>query len=123
MDRMRLFLDEIKHQGVAQGNFLGLLNVLIGRRIRKTGGPDLTTGLTWRELAALLKKVRWDKEAVRELGLEPASLPPRDRQRYWYTAIVQARVDSPAAFEAGDRLAQQLSQLGYEVGPGPGGGK
>ena len=29
---------------------------------------------TWRELAALLKKVRWDKEAVERLGLEPLRL-------------------------------------------------
>ena len=62
-----------------------------------------------------LKKVRWDKEAVRELGIEPAELPPRDRERYWYTAIARARVDSAEAIAAGDRLVQALAGTGYVV--------
>ena len=64
--------------------------------------------------------MRWDKEAVRELGLDPADLPPRDRQRFWYTAVAHAKVDSPAAVAAGDRLAEQLRPLGYAISPPPG---
>jgi hypothetical protein len=120
MDPVRRFLEEIKGQSLARGNFLGLLNVLIGRRIQKRDGTLVDNGIHWRELAALLKKVRWDKEAIHELQLDPTRLPPRDRQRYWYAAIVQARVDSLEAFRAGERMAQQLRTLGYEVGAAPG---
>ena len=34
MDVLREFLNDLKRQGYVQGNFLGLLNVLIGRQIR-----------------------------------------------------------------------------------------
>lgn len=119
MDRLSQFLNQVKQQGHAQGEFLGLLHVLIGRRIQLADGTPVCDGLTWRAAAAVLKKVRWDKEAVRELGLDPANLPPRDRQRYWYVAIAQAHVDSPAACQAGDRLAQRVGKAGYVVGPAP----
>jgi hypothetical protein len=112
---MREFLDDLKQHGHAQGNFLGLLNVLIGHRIEKADGTVLSVGLTWRQTADWLKKVRWDKDAVRELGLEPAALPPRDRERFWYSAIARAHVDSPEATTAGDRLATALKTAGYVV--------
>jgi hypothetical protein len=112
---MREFLDDLKQHGHAQGNFLGLLNVLIGHRIEKADGTVLSVGLTWRQTADWLKKVRWDKDAVRELGLDPAALPPRDRERFWYSAIARAHVDSPEASTAGDRLANALKTAGYVV--------
>ena len=112
---MREFLDDLKQHGHAQGNFLGLLNVLIGRRIEKADGTILSVGLTWRQTADWLKKVRWEKDAVRELGLDPAALPPRDRERFWYSAIARARVDSPEATAAGDRLATAIKSAGYVV--------
>jgi len=118
MDRLREFLDVIREQGHATGNFLGLLHVLIGRRIATTEGEEVSKGLSWRDVSSLLKKVRWDREAVRELGLDPDSLSPRDRQRYWYQAIAQAGVDSPAAVTAGDRLAQAVASA-YDIGPAP----
>jgi hypothetical protein len=120
MDRVRQLLDDVKQGGLAPGNFLGLLNVLIGRRITLADGTPVSAGLTYREAAALLKRARWEREAVSDLGLDPAALPPRDRERYWYQAIVLARVDSPEATAAGDRLAQQLHAAGYVVGPAPG---
>src|SRR4051812_1639728 len=89
MDRLRGFLDIVREQGHAAGNFLGLLHVLIGRRITLADGTEVSRGLSWRDVSAWLKKVRWDREAVRELGLEPDDLSPRDRQRYWYQAIAQ----------------------------------
>jgi hypothetical protein len=119
MDRLREFLDTVKQHGSAGGNFLGLLHLLIGRRITLADGTPVCPGLSWREAAALLKRVRWDREAVRELGLEPAALPPRDRLRYWYTAIALARVDSAEAAAAGDRLAAALGAAGYRVSPAP----
>jgi hypothetical protein len=120
MDRVRQLLDDVKTRGLAQGNFLGLLNVLIGRRIALADGTPVSAGLTYRELAAQLKRVRWEREAAAELGVAPSSLPPRDRERYWYQAIALARVDSPPATAAGDRLAEHLRAAGYEVGPAPG---
>jgi hypothetical protein len=119
MDRLREFLTMLKEQGQARGNFLGLLHVLIGRRLVAADGTVVSEGLPWREAAALLKRVRWDRETVRELGIDPKTLPPRDRQRYWYQAIAQAGVDSAAASEAGDRLAGVLRAAGFTVGAAP----
>lgn len=119
MDLPRDLLEDLKKRGLSQGNFLGLLNVLIGRRVQKADGTVISAGLTWRELSALLKKVRWDKDAIRELSMNSSQLPPRDRERFWYTAIAHARVDSPAATDAGNRLADKLREAGYVVGPAP----
>jgi hypothetical protein len=113
------FLEEVRRSGRATGNFLGLLHLLIGRRVAKQDGTVISAGLTWREVAAALKKVRWEKVAVRDLGLDPATLPPRDRLRYWYTAIARAQVDSKRAIEAGNRLAEALQASGYMVGASP----
>jgi hypothetical protein len=119
MDGLHEFLVDLQRQGYAQGNFLGLLNVLIGRRIQTQTGELICDGLTWRVMSERLKKVRWDKEAVRELGLDPKALPPRDRQRYWFAAVSQAGVDTEKAKAAGDRLAKVLQAAGYQVTPGP----
>jgi hypothetical protein len=119
MDGVREFLNDLKGQGHAVGNLLGVLNVLIGRHITRPNGTLVSNGLTWRMAAAWLKKVRWDRETVRELGLDPAQLPPRDRERFWYTAIARAGVDSPQAMEAGNRLAEALREKGYLIGPAP----
>ena len=119
MDGIHRFLDVLKKGRLAQGNFLGLLHVLIGRRIETAQGEVVTTGLTWRNLAAELKKVRWDKEAARELGLDPKDLPPRDRERFWYGVIARAGVDTPKAAVAGERMAEVLRAAGYRVGPPP----
>ena len=120
MDRLRELLNAVRTQGIAQGNFLGLLHVLIGRQITAADDTPVSQGITWRELAALLKRVRWDREAVRELGLDPAKLPPRDREKFWYAAIAQAGVGTPAASLAGDQLVAPLQALGYVVGAAPG---
>jgi hypothetical protein len=117
MDRLREFLEDVRRLAPFRGNFLGLLNILIGRHIAKTDGTPVSDGLTWRELAAVLKKYSWDKDLVRELGLDPAKLAPRDREQYWYMAINRAHVDSPEASQAGDRLAAALKKAGYVVRP------
>jgi hypothetical protein len=120
MEVLRDFLDELKRRRYARGNFLGMLNVLIGRNIKTAEAETVSTGLTWRALAEALKNARWDPEIVRELGLNPETLPPRDRQRYWYLAIAHARVDSEQATAAGNRFAETLRSAGYEVSPEPG---
>src|SRR5437764_13502765 len=119
MDALQTLLEEVRDQGVAKGHWLGLVNVLIARKVTKAGAV-VSNGMTWRELAVLLKKARWDKDAVREAGLDPEQLPPRDRQQFWYSAIARAGVDGPAAKAAGDELAEALAELGYAVGPAPG---
>jgi hypothetical protein len=120
MDELRDFLHTVESRGVARGNFLGLLHVLIGRRIRRADGRPVSNGLTWREVAALLKRARWDRGAVTEVGLNPSELPPRDRERFWYAAIVRSGVDAAAAVSAGDRLAALLRPFGFEIGAAPG---
>jgi hypothetical protein len=120
MDRLRRLLETLQEQGTARGNLRGLLHLLIGRRLALGDGSAVSTGLTWREAAALLKRVRWDREAVREFGLDPEALPPRDRQRFWYTAIAAAGVDTPQAAAAAERLIKPLQALGYLVGMPPG---
>jgi hypothetical protein len=117
MDALPLLFESLKKKGLAKGHFLGFLNVLIGRRVTQADGTLVSAGMAWRELANWLKKVRWDREAVRELGQEPASLPPRDRQRFWFTAIARCALDSEAAGRAGDRFADVLRAHGYQVGP------
>jgi len=120
MEALSTLLEQIKKQGLAEGNLLGFFQVLIGRRITGPKGTVLSTGLSWRDLSNWLKKNRWDPELVRELGLDPDQLPPKDRQRFWYSAITKAGVDSAAATRAGDQFAQKLEALGYQVGPPPG---
>jgi hypothetical protein len=119
MDRLYAFLEDVRQRGYARENFLGFLNVIIGRRIERPIGTIVSTGLTWRTLARVLKKLRWDTGAVRELGIEPKTLPPRDRIRFWYAAISLAQVDSEKADKAGDRLARSLEANQYVISPGP----
>jgi hypothetical protein len=119
MDQLRELLEAVRRQGLARGNFRGLLHVLIGRRITNAEGEVLSAGLSWRDLAGLLKRLRWDREVVGELGLDPATLPPRDRQKFWYAAIAHADVGSAEAELGGDRLIEPLQGLGYIVGPAP----
>src|SRR5262245_3998399 len=119
MAGLREFLEDLRQRGLAQGQLLGLLNILIGRRISKADGGVVAHGVSWRVLAETLKRVRWDKQEVCPLGIDPAVLAPRDRARYWYQAIALARVDSPEATRAGDDLAERLREAGYLVGPAP----
>src|SRR4051794_24608779 len=97
MDALQAFLEELKRLKVADHHFLGLLHVLIGRKITKEDGTPVSTGMTWRELATLLKKARWNKDLVKKLGLELEGMAPRDRERLWYLAISRAGVDSKEA--------------------------
>src|SRR6478672_5927657 len=116
MDQLREFLDAIRKHGTATGHFRGLLHLLIGRRVSLADGTAVSAGMTWRALAALLKKYRWDREQVRELGLDPASLPPRDREKYWYLAISRAGLTSSEATADADSLIEPLAALGYVIG-------
>jgi hypothetical protein len=119
MDRLREFLEAVRTQGMATGRFRGLLHLLVGRHIQLADGTLVSDGMTWRAVAQTLKKYRWDKEAVGELGLSPEDLPPRDREKYWYLAITRANLSSAEATAQANALAEELLSLGYIVGPGP----
>jgi glycerol kinase len=120
MDALLELLAELKRSGLPHGHLQGFLHVIIGRQIKKKDGKPVSSGITWRELANYLKKLRWDPELVAELGIKGEDLPPRDRERFWYSAIVRARVDTPEAQAAGDKFAAWLKKKGYDVGPAPG---
>jgi hypothetical protein len=121
MDALSTMLETLKKGGQTEGHFRGFLHVMIGRKItRHSDKSVVSSGITWRDLAGWLKKLRWDPDAVKELGLNPDDLPPRDRQRYWYSAIASAKVDAADALAAGDKFAKVLKSLGYDVGPPPG---
>ena len=119
MDGLREVLEAARDRGFAVGRFRGLLHIAIGRRITRANGTLLSAGVTWRELAAVLKELRFDRDLVREFGAEPETLAPRDRERFWYTAIAQAHVDSPSANADADALIGELKKLGFIVGPNP----
>ena len=121
MDHVREFLAEMLQKSRVKGHFLGLLNVVIGRRISRVDGTVLSTGTTWRALANLLKQCQYDAELVRELGMDPEILSSRERQRFWYAVIARADVASEEATHAGDLLATLLQKDGYDIGAAPGG--
>ena len=122
MDELREFLQTVRTHGLAAGRFRGLLHVLVGRRINREDGSVVSAGMTWRELAAVLKRVRWDRESVRELGLEPSDLPPRDREKFWYAAMARADLNGAQARAEGDALIEPLRPHGYIIGAAPAGG-
>ena len=120
MDSLRELLEAVRDRDLVRGRFRGLLHILVGRRITGADGTLISSGLTWRDAAALLKRLRWDREAVHELGLDPAHMPPRDRERFWYSAIARAGIDSSQAVADADELVKSLQDLGFAVGPAPG---
>lgn len=121
MDGIRDLLEAARTNGLVAGRFRGLLHIAIGRTVSKADGTKLSSGLTWREVAALLKMLRFDPELGRELGADPETLSPRDRERYWYAVIALARVDSADAVAEAEKLIAPLKELGFVIGPPPGG--
>lgn len=121
MDRIREILWAARDAGLVAGHFRGLLHTAIGRKITRPDGTVISVGVTWRELAAELKALRFDITLVAELGADPEVLAARDRERFWYSAIALAHVDSPEAFAEADKLAPKLAALGFIVSAGPAG--
>ena len=121
MDGIRDLLEAARTNGLVAGRFRGLLHVAIGRTVSKPDGTKLSSGLTWRELAGLLKTIRFDTEFGREVGADPNTLSPRDRERYWYAVIAIARPDSPEALAEAEQLVGPLKDLGFVVAPPPAG--
>lgn len=120
MDQLRELLEKLRDPQLTKGHFLGVLHLLIGRTISKTDGTVVSRGFTWRELAQQLKELRFDKNLVKELELDPDSLSPKDRQKFWYSAIAAANVLSDKAVQSAEIIRQRLHPLGYTVSPPPG---
>jgi hypothetical protein len=121
MDGLREFLDTVRAHRLVPGHLRGLFHAVIGRRVAAADGAVVSAGLTWRELAAVLKQIRFDPQLVTVLGADPDQLSPRDRQRFWYAAIALARPDSAEASADADALAAAVRPLGYVIGPPPAG--
>jgi len=115
MDELQKFLETVRQQRLASGHLRGLFHVVIGRRITKLDGTLVSAGVTWRELAAKLKDLRFDTEIASEFDADPNEVAPRDRQRFWYAVIALARPDSAESFADADILAARLKPLGYLV--------
>jgi hypothetical protein len=116
-------LELVRDQNLAAGHLRGLFHIVIGRRITDANGVVVSSGITWRQLAAMLKEAKYDKELVREFVADPESLSPKDREKFWYSAVALAQVDGPEAHTQADQLAQRLTAFGLFVGPPPGGAK
>jgi hypothetical protein len=119
MDGTRTLLEFILARGLAEGRLRGVFHVAIGRRVTADDGTVLATGVTWRELAALLKDLKYDKEWVRAFDVDPDVIAPRDKEKFWYHAVALAKVDSAEARAEADQLAALLRPLGWTVGPPP----
>ncbi|VTS00980.1 hypothetical protein [Tuwongella immobilis] len=119
MEAVRELLETIRQKGLIPGHLRGVFNLLIGRTITRLDGTPISKGLTWRELSTLLRELRWEKSLVRELGLDPDTLSPRDRDRFWFQAIASANVNSPLARQQADSLAERLESHGFHVVPLP----
>src|SRR5262245_42424376 len=78
MAGIRDLLETARTNGLVAGRFRGLLHIAIGRTVAKPDGTRLSSGLTWREVATLLKALRFDPELGREVGADPNTLSPRD---------------------------------------------
>ena len=119
MDPLREFLKKAEDQNISQGDLLGLLHILVGRKIALSDGTVVSSGMNWRDVAGILKKVRWDPTQINELGIDPKTLPPRDRERFWLTVINRSNLQSPSALASGERLRLRLLGIGYVVSPAP----
>lgn len=120
MEGVREFLENLRKNGLVMGHLRAVFHIVIGRRITKSDGSEISSGITWRQLATLLKDMRWDPDQVSELGIDASGLPPRDRLRYWYGAISQAEVDSEAARKEANDIVKKIEKLGYKIGAAPG---
>ena len=115
MDGVRDFLSQLADKGLVKGRLLAVLHVVIGRTLRKSDGTLVSMGLSWRQVSELFRDLRIDKELVREVGLDPNTLSPRDRQRFWFQAIAAAKPDSEAAKLQAVELIAMLPSMGYSV--------
>ena len=119
MEKLPEFLELLRRHNLVVGRLRGLFHLVIGRKITAKDGTLISAGVTWRELSNILKDLRFDRELVTEVGAIPEDLSPRDRQRFWYSAIALSRPDSIEARTDAEKLIAAITPLGYVVGPAP----
>lgn len=112
MDGPRTVLELIRDQRLAAGRLRGVFHLLIGRTLVRDDGTPLTTGVTWRQLATLLKLSKFDRDLVQELGSDPDAVSPKDREKFWYLAIGLAKVETARARQEADALLALLKPHG-----------
>ena len=121
MEGTRMVLQLARDHGLIPGHLRGLFHIAIGRKLTAADGTVLSMGMSWRDLSHLLKALKFDREIIRELGADPEALAPKDRERFWYSAIALAKVESAEARQEAEELTVSFKRLGIQVGPGPGG--
>jgi hypothetical protein len=121
MDRVEDCLERVRSAGIVAGRLRGFLHIFIGRSVKADDGTVVSAGMTWRALSHYLKTTKFDKDLVREFGADPDEISPRDRERFWYSAIALARPDSQEALAQAEALVPLFAKLGFVVGPAPAG--
>ncbi len=117
MDGIIELLETIRDNGFAVGRLPGTFHIALARQVESTGGIVVSSGITWRQLASHMKTLKFDKDLVRGIQIDPDVLHPRDRERMWYASISIAGVDTPTAFLQADELAVLLKPHGYIIVP------
>ncbi len=112
MDGVRSVLGILRDQALVKGRLRGLFHLFIGKNLAFADGTPISTGLTWRQLAAELKMARFDKNLVKEVGADPETLSPRDRERFWYSAIGMADISGETATNQAADLLKSLKAHG-----------
>lgn len=107
VDTLSDFLEFVNTQGLAVGRLRGLFHICIGRTIRNNE-KIISEGVTWRELAKLLKHLKYEKSLGNEVNVDSDDLNPKDRERYWYAVIALAQPDSVTATTQAQELANRL---------------
>lgn len=112
MEGVQTVLEVIREHHLAKGRLRGVLHLLIGKSLAAADGTLLTSGLTWRQLAAALRTARFDKKLAAEVGADPETLSPRDRERFWYAVIGLAHVESAEAILEAEQVLKALKSHG-----------
>ncbi len=121
MEGIREFLTAVHNAGLARDYLRAIMHIAIGRKITRTDGTVLSGGVTWRTLAGLLRVLKYDPKWAERFVQDRTVFAIRDRDRFWYAAIAQARVDSPEAIREAEQILPALRNLGFVVGPPPSG--
>lgn len=119
MEKLGHFVRLLEDRQLLAGRLRGTFHLLVGRKISDASGAAVSTGATWREVAALFKELAIDPKLMHEVGLNPATNSPRDRRRAWYSTIGAAQPDSVTARTEAEALIPALEPLGYRFGPAP----
>ena len=112
MDARVELLERIQAETPIQGHFLGLLNILIGRRIEKADGTLVSSGITWRDLAMMLKKSPLGSGGGARTGPRPGR-PAAARPR---ALLVRCHLPGLRRLRPGDEGRRRSGGIAHAVG-------